>query len=288
MAVSTHTEVLNSDETQHAEHGAAAYFKLLPRWLLAAFALVFVLGVILVGGKAHFDENAAFDAMSNCGARLFEKVIRDERYSNYLNLIRDGTHDGFGNIHVNAQRDGVSRVVSICDVDPATGLRLFRRALDNGNVSAKLVALYCANFLARSQNRPAPESVKGVLEAEDFARILTKLDPVKEADEEVRLVALKAMSDLVVLLQTTAKERYEKLPADSAVPVAAATDAAKKSDEPKESEDLFKSIKTHEEKLDGKAVLLIRWTSPGLARAWWKEQAAGGAWDKERQRFVIP
>lgn len=282
----SHADFPFSDDTQHTDNSTASYFALLPRWLLATFALVFVMGAILVVNKPRIDEKAAYEAMSGCDARLFEKVNRDERYSNYLHLIRDGTHDGFGSIHVNAQRDGIARVVSICDVEPATGLRLFRRALDGGNVSAKLVALYCANFLARSQGRPEPENVKGVLEAEDFNRILSKLDPANEPDEEVRLAALRAMADLVVLTQATAKERYEKLPADAAV-----SDAAKKAEAPtapKEGEDVYKSIKTHEEKWDGKPVLQIRWSSPALARAWWKAQAGGGAWDKARQRFVIP
>jgi hypothetical protein len=255
----------------HAAQAPAENAKI-PRWLLFSFAALVLLGVYLVLGRASYLENSAYDAMRNCDATV--GIFRKNGSGQTEEVKFDGTQDNYASIHIRAQRNGIAEVVSLCESEPAKGLRLFRRAVKDSNKSAKLIALYCANFLAHSQKRPAGETEKGVLEAEDFASMLTLWDPATEKDADVRKVATKAISDLVVIADPKASDRVEKYPE---IP---------KDDVDNEGAVL---IKTSENTLNGKPVLLLRWSNPALARSWWKANVTPSAkWDAGLQRFVIP
>lgn len=267
-------------QPQNVPPAETSHLKLMPKWIWLLGALIVIAGVVLVTGKSKFDEDEAFAAMKSCNASLWDNVLRghgENRYRpEFLTRLRNGLEDYYASIHTTENRDAIAHVVELCDVEPQAGLRLFRRALESGNVSAKLVALYTANFLARAQNRARVEPEKGVLEANDFQAMVDMMDPGKEPDMGVRAAAMKAVSDLVVLTDTSAKESVEKLP-----------DTSKEPEEPKEFEAVTKAVKTREARLEGKPVLQIRWSHVNIARAWWKEHAKAGAWDLAKQRFVI-
>jgi hypothetical protein len=231
----------------------------LPTWLWIAFAVVVIVGVIGIGGRQRFAENAAFEAMKTCEATAEDTTPRKQKL--------DGLNDYYPILHIAAQRDAVCDVFSQCDTQPLRGLKLFRKGLDaESNKSSRIVALACAVYLARAQTHPVAEFEPGVLEKEDFERILAHLDPAKESDVEVRRVALRALSDLTVLGDEKGVERYEKMPAGK-----------------------DGTVKTHPDKLNGKNVVLVRWSTPEAALAWWAENAKPPAqWDAHAQRFTIP
>lgn len=251
-------------------------------WLFGALILVLGLGKVIFHQK--LDEDAAFTAMKNCNAQLNERNLMAQREkrqvnSNYLRALRDGLDDLFANKFTTDERDGIAHVVELCDNDPPAGLRLFRKGMDSDNTSAKIIALHCSVFLARAQPRPRPDTKHGVLEAEDFARILKAADPKTESNFDVRVCAVKAISDLIVITNVKDKERYEKLPELSKLPA--------QPGQPSEYDTGSREVKTRESTLGAEKVLLVRWSHMDLAQAWMESNGKDGAWDKEKQRFVI-
>ena len=232
-------------------------------WLWIAYAIVLVWGAVTILGKTYFDESNALEAMKTCdmtvNMRSDGQPIPEDKI--------DALADSFPFIHIRAQRDAICDVFSKCDTDPQTGLKLFRKGLDaDGSKNSHVIALTCAVYLARAQQRPVTDSKAGVLEKQDAERILAHLDPAKEPDADVRKVALRTLSDLTVLTDDKGVDRYSKLP-----------------------EGTTGSVKTHADTFNGKPVLLIRWSSPETALAWWKQFAAGkDLWDMAQQRFVVP
>ncbi len=260
-----------------------SHLRLMPKFVWLFGALILVVGLVLYLGREKFDEDAAFITMTNCNAHLYERNAAGkgrQSSSPYIRSLRDGLDDSFAIKHASEDRDGLAHVVELCDTQPQTGLRLFRRAMDSESASAKIVALYCSTFLARSQVRPQPDTKHGVLEAEDFARILKAANPATESNFEVRASAMKAISDLTVITNIKDKERYEKLP-----PMTNLTPAP---NQPSEYDSGSREVKTKESTLNGEKVLLVRWSHLDLAQAWLNTHAKdGAAWDKEKQRYVI-
>ncbi|MEI6235726.1 MAG: hypothetical protein WCT04_21935 [Planctomycetota bacterium] len=276
----------------------------LPTWLIVAFGITLVAGAVLILGRAHFAENSLYDSMTTCDAFVKPDIGERGESGKFESVRPNGLGDGYALIRIRKERESIASLVALCDRDdPIAGRRLFRKALDTGNKSAKIVALHCANYLAHSQTTPAPRADIGVLESEDFDRLLAKLDSTKEIDADVRKAALRAMSDLVIITNSAAVTAFT---ADSKAEtrytvvtdaVREATmktldaDAKESGDVEKETRDKRRDIKIvlHSDTLNGKPVLLIRWSTPGLALAWWKENVKEGAkWDNALQRFVFP
>lgn len=300
----THAPQGHGHDHAHESHPAGVR---IPHLLLAAFAVVIVAGAVSILGHAHFAENANFESMKDAEAHV-NPDLRERGDDGQVYTVKpNGLADGYAIIKIDKERDNIAAIVSICDrTDPALGLRLFRRALESNNKSAKLIALYCADYLAHSQATPS-QRLKGVLEASDVDHIVALLDAKNEPDLEVRKYALRALSDLVVLTDAAAvaaveanskaDSKYTKISdgMKSAAMDALAADAPAKDDiDPakiRESKDKRKEIKiaTRKDKVDGKSVLQIRWSTPALGLAWWKENLKDGAkWDMEMQRFVFP
>ncbi len=280
----------------------------IPRLLMIAFALVILAGAVSILGHARFAENANFESMKDAEAHV-NPDLRERGDDGQVYTVKpNGLADGYAIIKIDKERENIAAIVSLCDsTDPAQGLRLFRRALESNNKSAKLVALYCADYLAHSQTSPSPQRLKGVLEVSDVEHIVALLDAKSEPDLEVRKYALHALSDLVVLTDagaiaaveanSKADNKYTKISdgMKSAATNALTADAPAKDDidpaKSRESKDKRKEIKiaTRKDKVNGKSVLQIRWSTPALGLAWWKENLKDGAkWDMEMQRFVVP
>ncbi|MFH0938433.1 MAG: hypothetical protein V1899_04025 [Planctomycetota bacterium] len=236
--------------------------RLLPLPLWIAFAVIIAIGMILLATRSVWTESALYSAISNCGAgvigassRIEDKALRI-RYNN-------GIDDLFGVIQFNRDSGQIVRLLSLCETDPAMALRIYRRAMADGNTSARLLAIHISFFLA----------ARGQFETSDFEKIVARLDPEVEKEFDVRKAVQRRLSELIVLNNVTAKAKYETLP-PNLPPVSG--DAP-----PRE-------IRTREEGSEGNRFLTIRWSDPDTARAWWKIQATAGAWNKDRGVFVIP
>jgi hypothetical protein len=296
-----------------------------PKIFLLLGALIIVAGALLIYFHDSLTESSVWEAMLNCDAQVKDPKDRvrpegDKSNPQMGDLVWDrdsegerhwikpnGTHDGYGIVRITAQREGVAQMVGLCDTNQPMALRLFRRALNpttkDTNASAKLVALYCANFLARSQPHPYPQTEKGCLEASDIDLMAKLLDAKNESSLDVRKTATRALSDLVVL---TNPADIAAVSGDANAQIAhtkispAMLDAAKAalpkdvSPEPKtlpdvahdRSKELLIAVK--KSTLNGNPVLLVRWSTPTLAQLWWNEHAKEGKWDAAIQRFVIP
>ncbi len=274
----------------------------IPRWLIAAVLVVLAIGAVLILGRGYFAESAAFDAMTSCDAKISPYLRERAEDGNFVWTKPNGTDDNFGSIRINAHRDEIAAIVSLCESDPPLALRLFEKALKSDSKSAKIVALYCANYLARSQTTPQPvrdekgRIVTGVLDASHFELMKGLLE--KGNDLDVRKAALRAVSDLVIITNSKAIDEAKNPKAESTfakisteMEAAAITDVEPPDPkEDKDTKDKTRDLKivTRKETLNGHEVLLVRWSTPALALAWWKEYAKDGHWDKDEQRFVVP
>ena len=273
-------------------------------FLIVALGVVLVVGLALIFGRDRLAENATFDAMNNSEAAIRHVLHERDENKDYVKVFPNGLAEDYGLVRINKEREAIAAYMSLCDrADPATGLRLFRRAFAEGNKSAKLVAISCANYLAHSQTTPAPQTEKGVLEASDFKLLLDSLDLKKEPDLDIRKAALHAVSDLVVIVNAAAINALSTDP-KAQTPYTKISDAmlkvtqdnldadTSKEDATKEKKafDRRRDIKValHKDLVNTKPVLLVRWSSPTLALAWWNEFAKDGKWDQDMQRFVLP
>jgi len=238
--------------------------------LIVAFLGVLAVGILLGATRELRTEVAALKAINECEATAWAS--------------EDGLSDAYGLVQFRLQRAEVAAYLSLCETNPKLALRVFRQALDKGNTSGKLVAMYSAAYLTAHKQ----------LEDSDFQRILAQLKPeVKETapspnplpqgerQADLRKVAQRVVSDLTVIDDTAHPSRYEVVPAGLPPPAKGVKDP--------ESEPRPHKVQTGEEKLQdsGQAVLYVRWSSPDVALKWWEDMAAKGRWDKDLQRFVI-
>lgn len=217
--------------------------------LIAAFVGLLVAGILLAATRGLRQEVAALKALNGCAATVLPKV-------------EDGLSDTYGLVQFQMHRAEVGEYLSLCEMKPALALKVFREAMDKGNASAKLVAMYSAFYLTQ----------RGQLDGEDLERIAEHLG--KDREPDLRKVAQRALSDLTVIDDVAHPTQYEALP----VPL------------PKPGEDAQPhKVQTKEEKLrsTGKQVLLVRWSDADLAEKWWQVWAKQGRWDQGLQRLVI-
>ena len=228
--------------------------QIVPKPVLLVCLMLIIAGVIFLGMRQSLRESAAYNAIQNCDAFTLKQKDKEGKTVTH----DDGLSEMFGLIQFKNNDAEISKLFSYCETDPDIALNVYRRAMTQGNSSAKTIAAYSAFLLAN----------RGVLEASDFALLRKCLD--KAENFEVRKVAQRAVSDLTVLKRIDASDKYEVLPA---MPTAG-------SDEPS------RRVATHKESLNGVEVLYPRWSTPDLADAWMTANA--GAWDMKLQRFVIP
>jgi len=288
-----------------------------PKRVRVATLLWFVLAVVLMAGilgislRGPWREWVFWEALQTCEAKGPGYPVKEPGSDNFY-IKPNGTHDRYGLLRINRHREEIAAIVGLCDTEPVFARKLFRRALQKdgeGTPSARMVALYCANFLARAQERPYPAREKGVLEGSDFELIEAQLtyaqrNEVKTNAAEaidVRKAALSAFSDLIVITNPKALADFDKAqdaPAystisselEAAAKAALPDEISKDENQVKEERDRSKEIKIALRKatLNGTPVLLIRWSTPTLAAEWWKAHGKDGKWDGEMQRFVIP
>jgi hypothetical protein len=221
----------------------------LPPALTIAFILLIGAGVLLLATRDMFAENAAFNAISTSEA----SVLPEE----------NGTTDFYGMVQFRKNSDDVADLLSLCEMKPEIARRVFHRALKDGNKQARMIAIHSANFLAGA----------GKFDAEDFKALLARLDPAVEAEADVRKVAQRRISELTILTNVKNEEKYNALPAN--LP-------------PLGEKAPSYAIRTRKQKIGFNEVLAVRWSNDALASAWWKENAAAGAWDAKQNCFVIP
>jgi hypothetical protein len=213
---------------------------------------------------------AALTAMNDCEASVLPGSILAE--------ANDGLSDAYGLVKFRMHQSEITKLLSLCETDPPLGLRIFREAMDRGNVSAKLVAMNSAFYLTLHKQ----------LEAEDFQRIVSHLPPDgtarpdSAADKDgqaivsdLRRVAQRAVSDLTVIEDVGHAASYEVLPEGLPKPPPDGRPAR---------------VQTRQSRVSGfdEPVLLVRWSDAEVAYKWWQAVAKQGHWDKEKQRFVIP
>jgi hypothetical protein len=218
----------------------------LPVWIIAA--VMILAGGIVVGTRTSHLESSTYEAISNCNAAGKKSQSKTEI---------NGLSEEFGLVSFQRTVSDVTQYLTLCDTEPNIALAVFRRALTKGNVSAKVIALHSAIFLAPH------------LESSDFQLLLTNLD---DKAPDVSHVAQRAISDLTLLKRADNPGVYEALPPE--LPPSASGSSHK--------------IQTRKESIDGQAYLEIRWTDAELVQAWWKANAASGAWDTKLHRFVVP
>ncbi len=229
----------------------------IPKPVQLVCAVLIVLGVIIAVLRPGINEASVYSGMQGADTKLFSQKDNDGKPV----VINDGLNEMFGLVQFHNNDADVSRYYTYCGSNPAMALRVFRKAMTEGNVSSKIIAAHGSLFLAES----------GALEASDYDLLRSALDPAQPI--EVRRVAQRAISDLTALKNVGAAATYEEIPADLPPP---------------EKGDPARKIATHKEALFGTPVLYVRWSSPDLAAAWLKVNATKGAWDAKQQRFAIP
>jgi hypothetical protein len=218
-----------------------------PLWL--ALGAVFGVGAILLATRTALTERLVYSGIADCDASVLAE--------------KDGTEDEYGIVKFRQNSPRVVQLMSLCDTDPDSALKLVRKALASGNKSAKLVAIHALFFLAQ----------RHVLETADFDSLVSRMNPNSEADEEVRKAAQRQISNLLLLRNLAAKDAYENLPAGLPAP---------------EKDAPSHKIMTRAEGPDGQKVLRLRWSDNAVACAWWAAQAGKGAWNKDEGAFIVP
>lgn len=223
----------------------------LPKPLIAAFFLVLFLGTGLYATRDKRTESNLSDALRTCNA----SVRKDD----------SGLSDAYGVVQFSGKTSEMAEYLSLCEMRPELAARIFRNALKEDNSSARMIAVYSAFFLTSQKQ----------LTAEDFGAIANLLKPpASDSDKtDLRKVAHRALSDLIVCAKVDDAVKFEALP-----PNLPAT---------KNDKSPAYKIQTREETLGDKKVLGIRWSDADLAYAWWQAYANKGSWNKELQRFVV-
>jgi hypothetical protein len=258
----------NQPATPPAEHHGHAHHRprrdkvLFP--LMIAFLGLLITGILLGATRGLRLESAITEAISTCHATTLPDNENDQS---------DGLGETYGLVKFQTQTAQIQRYLSVCETDPPLAGRVFRKAMEQGNTNAKLIALYSAFFLTSRKQ----------LTAEDFQRIQSVLKPVADPSVEQRdlcRAAQRALSDLTIIEDTANHAAvYEALP-----------EGMPNAPKGKDGKELPHKIAVKEEKLraSGRPVLLIRWSGPEVARKWWDAVGTSGRWDMELQRFVVP
>ena len=238
----------------------------LPKPVLVVCVLMIAAGAMLMLARPAQIKSSSFSAMETCDATTYKPMqqVPGERESKPV-PVENGLSEKYGLIQIKANKAELSRLFTYCETEPALALEIYRRAMAQGNASAKTIAAYSSYFLA----------VRGVLEASDFELLRKCLEKSPDAEKttDLRKVAQRAISDLTVIKSARDAAKYEEVPANMA-PIAVG--------------ELARAIKTNPEKFDGQDVLFVRWSSADVAEAWWNVHGPKGAWDEKLQRFVIP
>jgi hypothetical protein len=236
---------------------------LLPKPVVAVCVLLIVAGAILLLTRPGMVKSSTYEAMQNCDATTF-KPMRERTPT----PIEDGFNELYGVIHIKGNKPELARLFTYCETEPALALDVYRRAMTQGNFSAKTIAAYSSFFLAS----------RGVFEASDFELLRNCLKPGevkdgKDSNVDLRKVAQRAVSDLTAIKSVKDVTKYEELPPNMS---------------PRGSEEVSRAIKTRTDQLNGQEVLCVRWSSANVADAWWAVHGVKGAWDASLKRFVIP
>jgi hypothetical protein len=224
--------------------------------LVAAFAVVLLGGAAFGLTRGVRLESNFYSAMSECGARI-------RRYDNGDLGEANGLKDMYGLVQFTAHRERIARYMGFCETDPDIALKVFRKALKEGNASARMVASYSAFYLAHSKS----------LKAEDWELLQTRLNPERESDNDVRMVAQAAASDLILIKERPSKAELYAVPADFKETSDKAPSSA--------------SVNLRDFEFQGGKYYQVRWTSPALTWAWLQVHGKNGKWDEKLQRFVI-
>ncbi len=236
---------------------------LLPKPVIGICVLLIAVGAIVISARPKMLKSNAFEALQHCEATVFRPNNAERKAQ-----TDDGLNELYGVIHIKQDKPELSHYFSYCETDPELALEVYRRAMKEGNLSAKTIAAYSSFFLAS----------RGVFEASDFdllRKCLQKgeLKDNKDPNVDLRKVAQRALSDLTVIKNVKDASRYEELPPN--LP-------------PRGSEEKSRAIKTRTEQLGGQDVLYVRWSSAEVAEGWWTANGSKGAWDPKLKRFVIP
>lgn len=233
-----------------------------PRKSTASTPLVAAFAVVLLGGAAFGLtrgvrlESNFYSAMNDCGARV-------RRFDNGDLGEPNGLKDMYGLVQFTAHRERIARYMGFCETDPQIALNVYRKALKEGNASARMVAAYSAFYLAHSKS----------LTAEDWDLLQTRLNPERESENDVRMVAQAAASDLILIKERPSKAELYATPADFKETNDKAPSSA--------------SVDLRDFQYQGAKYYQVRWTSPALAWAWLQVHGKNGKWDDKIQRFVI-
>lgn len=230
---------------------------IIPKPIQLACGALILIGALVLVTRPGFTESSLYSGLQGADAKLFAQKDKDGKSV----PINDGSHELFGMVQFHNNDAEVARYYTYCESKPEMALRVFRKAMTEGNASAKIIAAHGSLFLAES----------GTLEASDYELLRKCMDKSESAD--VQKVAQRAVSDLTVIKSVDAPAKYEEVPAD--LPAAGSDDPPRK-------------VATHKEELFNVPVLYVRWSSPDVAVAWLNANAAKGAWDGKLQRFVIP
>jgi hypothetical protein len=243
-----------------AVHDAPAQTALLPKPLYVAFILVIVIGALIFLTRETRLVNGTYNDISNAEAATI-KYKKGKGQEEKLVDVNDGLLDEYGSVVIKANNESVGSFLSLCDINPPAALQVFRRSLDDGNKSAKMIALYSTFYMVP----------KCALDDKDLQRVIDRLDPDKEKDDDIRRVAQKTLSDLIVI-KSSDKTKFEALPADI-----------------KSSGDDWpaNNVVVREEKRGDVTQLRVRWSNPNTAFAWWKLHGAGGRWLPEQNAWEL-
>lgn len=222
--------------------------------LIAAFAAVLLGGAAYGLSRSARLESEFYNAISNSGATLLP--LRSGTPE------KNGLEDMYAVVEFQAHRESITRFLGFCETSPEIARTVFRRAMDEGNRNSRMVGLGAAFYLAQAKNMtPA-----------DWERVVARLNPERESEVDVRRVAQRSISDLLLIKERSAKGLLLATPdgfkeTDSDAPVA--------------------HIELRDfNYMDGK-YYQIRWTSAALAHAWLQVHGKNGKWNDSLQRFII-
>jgi hypothetical protein len=221
----------------------------LPLSLTLAFVIAIVVGLALGLSSQSRKESRLYNAIESADASVVAE--------------KSGLNDAYGVVLFKTGQFPVAEYLSECELNPPFALKLFRRAMDSGSRSAKLIAMYSANFLSSTKQ----------LEKDDFDKIVSIMRTSGGGDiQDLRRAAQRMVADLTAL-DTIDASKFAATP-----PNVKAT---------AEGEPVHR-IMTQKQKLaNGKEITAIRWSNVDLATEWWQVHSPAGAWNKDLQRYVI-
>jgi hypothetical protein len=234
---------------------------MLPKPLYAAFIAAIVIGGLIFFTRDTRLVSGTFSDISSAEAATI-KAKKGKGQEQKEVDVNDGLLDEYGSVVIKANNESVGNYLSLCDTNPPAALKIFRRSLDEGNKSAQLIGLYSLFYLVP----------KCAVEPADLQRVIDRLDPDKEKDDDIRRVAQKTLSDLL-LIKSSDKTKFEALPPEI-----------------KSSGDEWptNNVLIREEKRGDTAQLRVRWSNPNTAFAWWKQHSgANGRWLPELNAWEL-